>query len=461
MASGGRWHRFGRRPGLRARVTLAFGTGTLILSALLAIAVWTLVTRYLTAQREATTLTEAITHARTVQRALGDGRDATLGPLLTNLPTAEGTSSLLHYQGQWYASSLKASPAILPSALRNMVIDGSPARQRIAVEGAPALAIGLPLAGGGDAYFEIFPLAELDRTDRALGITLTGAAIATTALGLGTGRFASRRALRPLTEITEAAAAIARGDLDARLRVGDDPDLVGLARSFNATAAALQRRVVADARFAGDVSHELRTPMTTMLNSLHLLQNRRPELSSDAQEALELLAGDVTRFRRMIDDLLEISRADNGGNDPPREPVRIGELVRHAADAAAGRPITRVAASAAEVTINADKRRLEQVIANLVENADRHGGGCVAVTVDLDDHHVRCRVEDEGPGVPAEYRERIFERFARGPGRAGEPGAGLGLAIVERHVRWHGGRVHIEDGAAGGARFVVELPVEP
>ena len=132
----------------------------------------------------------------------------------------------------------------------------------------PYLAIGEPLDDPRGSYFELFSMGDVDRTFTVLGVALVGGALATSLLGLAVGRFASRRALRPLTTVREAAAAVAEGDLNARIDAEFDPDLGGLARSFNQTTEALQRRVQADARFAGDVSHELRTPMTTMLNSV-------------------------------------------------------------------------------------------------------------------------------------------------------------------------------------------------
>lgn len=115
-----------------------------------------------------------------------------------------------------------------------------------------------------------------------------------------------------------------------------------------------------------------------------------------------------------------------------------------------------------------DKRRLERVIVNLVENAQGHGGGVRRVVVEPSNEDgrsadtVRICVEDNGPGVPLDHREQIFERFARaprGPGVLDTGGVGLGLSLVVEHVRLHGGQVWIEDAAGGGARFVVELPV--
>jgi len=264
-------------------------------------------------------------------------------------------------------------------------------------------------------------------------------------------------ALRPLAELTGVASAVARGDLDARLHFEDDPDLGGLARSFNHTAAELQHRVAVDARFAGDVSHELRTPLTTMLNSMQVIRNRRSELPATVREPVSLLSDDLDRFRRLVVDLLEISR-DDGGDTSTAEVVRIGDLVSRAADAAALRPVTTLSPEVDGLRIIADKRRLERVVANLVTNAETHGRGCLGVLVAVSGAGLRIIVDDAGPGIPPDRRDRIFERFARDGAPAGQ-GVGLGLAIVDRHVRWLGGTVRVGDRPGGGARFVVELPL--
>jgi signal transduction histidine kinase len=118
-----------------------------------------------------------------------------------------------------------------------------------------------------------------------------------------------------------------------------------------------------------------------------------------------------------------------------------------------------------DLVVQADKRRLVQVVANLVANAERHGGGLAAVGLERGGDRVRILIDDAGPGVPAAYRRQIFERFSRAPASAGARhdggGVGLGLALVAEHVRLHGGAVWVEDRPGGGARFVVELPVRP
>jgi two-component system sensor histidine kinase MtrB len=176
----------------------------------------------------------------------------------------------------------------------------------------------------------------------------------------------------------------------------------------------------------------------------------------------------VQRFARMVEDLLEISRVDTGHARLDLELVRVADLVARAADRSAGRVVTEIGPGAGQLMSRLDKRRLERVIVNLVENAQGHGGGVRRVLVEPSSNGaaaaemVRICVEDNGPGVPPDNREHIFERFARaprGPGVADTGGVGLGLSLVVEHVRLHGGQVSVEDAAGGGARFVVELPV--
>jgi signal transduction histidine kinase len=229
-------------------------------------------------------------------------------------------------------------------------------------------------------------------------------------------------------------------------------------------ADRLQQRIERDARFTSDVSHELRSPLTTLATSLSVIESRRDELPERAQRALDLLSTEVRRFQRMVRDLLEISRFDARSADFATSPVEIGDLVRHAVAPAGHAPLP-VSINPADDhrEFSVDKRRIERVFGNLIENADRYAGGVTEIVVETSDHSVRVCVDDSGPGIPPADRDRIFERFARGPGTAGSRGAGvgtgLGLALVQEHVRLHGGRVWVTDSPTGGARFVVELPL--
>ena len=458
------------RLGLRARVALAFGLGALLVSLVQAVATDAFASNYLIHQRETATMRQATFNARSVQDVLLTRRPA-IPDMLERLDDASGADSspLVFHNGRWYDELYPAGVEQLPQALRHDLAAGRAVRQRVETPTGPVLVVALPLPKTqGSAYVEVFSLSELDSTLRTLGVTLLGTGTVTMLMGLALGLWASRRALRPLGAVNTAAAAIAGGDLRARLEAGDDPDLRGLAESFNNTARALQSRVERDGRFAANVSHELRSPLTTMVNAIEVMRSRRAQLDPSSQQALDLLAEDVQRFARMVEDLLEISRVDTGNARLDLELVRVADLVARAADRSAGRVVTEVGPGAGQLMSRLDKRRLERVIVNLVENAQGHGGGVRRVLVEPSSNDgapvemVRICVEDNGPGVPADHRERIFERFARapqGPGVADTGGVGLGLSLVVEHVRLHGGQVTIEDAAGGGARFVVELPV--
>ncbi|MGZ0147899.1 HAMP domain-containing sensor histidine kinase [Kribbella sp. WER1] len=461
---------------LRGRVMLAYGLLALGLSAVLAMVTWGVVSDYLTQQREESAKFTTEDNAAALRfglygtpKACQPAREhvecptPTLQPgvspmsILNSLPSTDAAASMLYLDSHWYAMTGK--PSDLPPDMIQSAIGGTAMQSRIEVGGQPVLAVAVPMAVRGDAFFEWHPLSALDATLETLKITLIAAAVATTLVGLAVGRLASTVALRPLAELAGVADAVARGKLDARLQAENDKDLGGLARSFNQTAADLERRVAADARFAGDVSHELRTPLMTMLNSMQLIQNHKDELPAAVREPVELLGDDLDRFRRLVIDLLEISR-DDGGDRGSREIVRIADLVRAAADAAAGREVTEVEHEAEGLTLQADKRRLERVVANLVENAEDHAGGCKGVGVRTGGLGVVITVDDAGPGIAVEDRARIFERFGRGETSGRGRGVGLGLAIVARHVQWHHGTIRVTERPGGGARFVIELPAK-
>lgn len=474
-----------RRFGLRDRVMLAYGLIALGLSGVLALVTWSVVSNYLSDQRTSSAIVETSDNAATLHYGLYGltsscgpvrrldaepecGTIATLTPsqvmsLVEALPSTDSAAMLMRYDSAWY--TVDAGADQVPTDMVETARNGQEVHRRIEVDGDQVLAVGVALGRPGEAFFELHPLNRLDNTLRTLKLTLILAAIVTALLGLAVGRLASTVALRPLAQLTQVAAAVARGRLDARLEAENDPDLGGLAQSFNQTAAALEKRVIADARFAGDISHELRTPLMTMMNSMQLIQNHRTELPGTVREPLELLGDDLDRFRQLVIDLLEISR-DDGGDQGTRETVRIADLVRAAADATAGREITEVAPDAAELTLEADKRRLERVIANLVDNAGQHAGGCKGVIVQAGGKGVIIYVDDAGPGVPEADRERIFERFGRGDASpdsrtdSRRGGIGLGLAIVARHVEWHHGTIRVKDRPEGGARFIIELPAK-
>ena len=297
----------------------------------------------------------------------------------------------------------------------------------------------------------------------SLALTLVLAAAGTTIAGAMLGVWASSRILSPIASVSSAAQAIAAGDLATRLEPRADPDLEIIVDSFNDMAAALERRIARDARFASDVSHELRSPLMTLRASIDVLDSRRHELSERSQAALDLLSDDVNRFQRLVEDLLEISRGD-GGADIEVSTLNLLELVRNVTSFTGHDQIPMTSDDERhQPLIDGEKRRLFQVVSNLLDNADKYAGGATSIRVASSRDYVTLAIEDAGPGVPRDERQLVFERFARGGAarrRGAGAGAGLGLALVAEHVRMHNGSVWIEErlDRGPGARFVVELP---
>ena len=454
-----------RRPwrelGLRARVTVTFGLGALALSATMAGLTYFTARQFILNERQAAILRQAYVNASLARSTLRSV-DPDVPQLLASLDTVPGSRSVLELRGTWYATSASLTENAIPLALRSEVLAGTPATQHFVLGNTPEMVVGLPVPSIDAAYFEVFSLDELSRTLRILALALTGAALVTTAAGAVIGRWASGRALRPLAQVSRAAETVAGGKLDTRLVAEDDPELSALASSFNRMTDALQERIDREVRFTADVSHELRSPLTTLATSLEVLESHRHELPARSAHALELLGAELRRFQRMVDELLEISRVDTGSAELSLEEVEVGELARQAAAAGgAGAVPLDVDPAVAATRLLVDKRRFERIVTNLVGNAEQHAGGVARLAVEPAPGAVRFVVADRGPGVVTGERDHIFERFYRGQAagqRGATDGTGLGLSLVAEHVRLHGGRVWVEDGADGETRFVVELP---
>jgi signal transduction histidine kinase len=454
--------------GLRRRILLIFTLGALLLSVFLATTTYGLTRSSIVAERIDAALSTSQRNAQGVERDLRS--------LPANADTARDSLERIGVQDYliWYGERWSGggatfrNPDVPPPLITRVIDEGTSASQIVEIGDELNVVVGWDVPRIG-AYFEAFSLAEANSTLTSVRLSLVLAAAITTGLGILLGIFAARRAVRPVGTAAQAASAIAGGRLDTRLETTDDPDLRILTESFNDMAQALQTRVERDARFASDVSHELRSPLMTLSASVEVMEARRDELPERAQAALDLLASDVVRFQGLVEDLLEISRFDAGAIRLHMEELLAAEFVRQAV-AVSSLPHTpvNVAERAELALIRGDRRRLARVIANLIDNARAYGGGEPEVSITVlnpDDEpisHILIAVEDHGPGVPDEERDLVFERFARGGGagrRTGSEGAGLGLSLVDEHVRMHGGRVWVEDRLDGepGARFVIEL----
>lgn len=303
-----------------------------------------------------------------------------------------------------------------------------------------------------------------DAQARALTVGLGAAAL----LSIGVAALLARTVARPIERVSDAAARVARGDLAARVpeRAGAS-ESARLARDFNAMAATLERAERERRAMIADVAHELRTPLAAMQGRLEALQDGL--LPFDAGEA-ERLHRQTALLTRLVEDLRTLSLADAGRLTLVSRPTDLARLAADALEAQrarAGREGVRLELDApAPAPLRADPDRLQQVLANLLDNAVRvtPEGGAVRLRVRADEAGATAVVEDEGPGIPAEDLPLIFDRFVQGKDeRRGRTrgGSGLGLAIAQALVALHGGALAAANRSEGGAAFTVTLPVAP
>jgi signal transduction histidine kinase len=438
---------------------VGFAAGTLLVSVVLVSVTFLLARSYLLDQREASLTRQAFADANVLNSRLATA-GTEVGDVLGELVPSGGADVVLRSGTSWYSSSLDIGAGDVPAALQQLVATEAAASVIVETADEPWLIVGVALPSADVEFYEVARLTELRQVLNTLAAVLGAGALAATAAGAAFGVWASRRAVQPLEQVAGAATRIAGGELTTRLPATDDPDLVGIVASFNSMVDALAARIERDARFVGDVSHELRSPLTTLVTSVEVLGARREELTPRGQQALTMVEGELARFRRTLDDLLQLARLDGEAVVGSARPVSLAELVREVM-VHGGHPEELLEVDpAADTVVRGDKTSLERAVRNLLDNADRHAGGPSAVRVERRDGAVLVTVDDAGQGVAVGDRERIFERFARGPraARRSLPGAGLGLAIVAETASRHGGAAWCSEAPGGGSRFVLSLP---
>ncbi|MGW8983477.1 ATP-binding protein [Streptomyces parvus] len=298
--------------------------------------------------------------------------------------------------------------------------------------------------------------AEQEAVNTVRGAMLTGLPVLLVVVA-GVTWLVTRRALRPVEGIRQEMAAItASEDLARRVPEPDSRDeIAALARTTNETLTVLEASVERQRRFVADASHELRSPIASLRTQLEVAE-AHPELLD-----LPGAVADTVRLQVLAADLLLLARLD-AGEKPGGGTVELGALVREEVSQRTGDRIA-VAVEAPEsgaFEVNGSRGQLSRVIGNLLDNAQRHAEGSVAVSVAADGRGVRVEVRDDGAGVPEEERERIFERFVRldDARSRDDGGAGLGLAIARDVAARHGGTLTVHRAAEGGAAFRLWLP---
>ncbi|MEV6796065.1 HAMP domain-containing sensor histidine kinase [Streptomyces sp. NPDC051320] len=358
--------------------------------------------------------------------------------------------------------------------------------QRVTRGGHPFLMVGLPVVyhvsegtpptlSGLTVYLAVPQETELAYV-RAMIAAIEHAAWSALGLAVVLALLAARGVLRPVRALRRATRRMAEGHLDVRLAVNGSDELADLSRSFNDTAAALERSVtqlrVLEAqarRFVADVSHELRTPLAAMTAVTGVLDDEMVHLEGETADAVGLISEETMRLSRLVEDLMEISRFDAGAAQLQLDEIDMADSIRHTLAARGWLDRVDLRLPGQGGPRNAvDPRRLDIVVANLVGNALRHGTPPVSLQLSTEagagadeEGWAVIEVADSGPGIPRAALPHIFDRFYKADTtRARSESSGLGLAITAENVSLHGGRIHARNQPGGGGSvFSVALPL--
>lgn len=290
----------------------------------------------------------------------------------------------------------------------------------------------------------------------------------TTLVAAVAGQMVARRTLSPVLAAAKAAASMAQrllGPRDVADQQRDHEDEFAtwagyfneLGTALEANIAALRAALAHERRFTADVAHELQTPLTALVAATALMDERLDELSTDLRRPAEIVVADVGRMQRLVEDLLELAGFDAGQQTVQIESVdlaiAVADLLRsHGWDDV-------VEFQADQVTVPADRRRLDRIVVNLVANALTHGGAGVSVQVRAAAPNASVVVSDRGPGIAPQHLPHLFDRFYKADAARTMTGSGLGLAVAQQHARLMGGMIEASSVLGVGTQFTVRLPL--
>lgn len=337
----------------------------------------------------------------------------------------------------------------------------------------PLVTVGsrLTAPGSNDQYalYYLFSMADQQETlDLVRNALLSGGAMLLVMVAL-VSWLVARQVVNPLRLARRIAERFAAGNLEQRMHVRGEDDIARLSVSFNQMAESLQSQIRRlenlsrlQQRFVSDVSHELRTPLTTVQMAGEVLHDARGAFDPQTARAAELLQTELGRFEALLSDLLDLSRFDAGAATLELDPVDLAEVARGAAQnevLTRADIVVRALGVDEPAIVDADIRRVDRMVRNLVVNAARYSQSrTVDIIISAADDRVSLSVRDYGVGMTAEDVRRVFDRFWRGDPARSQGGTGLGLAIAREDAALHGGTLEVWSRPNVGTEFVLTLP---
>lgn len=323
----------------------------------------------------------------------------------------------------------------------------------------------------GDTTFEIGvaeSLMALELELARLRDSLVSSLLFGLLLAVGGGWWIARGALRPVELLAAQAGRITGRTLGDRLTPANPKDELGqLAKAFNDLLARLEAALQQQRQFMADASHELRTPVSVARTAIEVTLSRIGRLEEEYRDSLGVVAAQMRRLTRLVEDMFTLARADAAGLPLERAALYLDELVadcvKEGRVLAGAKGVRLESRGPSDLEANGDEPRLRRMLMNLVENAVRHtaSGGLVRIDVARVAATVELAVTDSGPGIPEADRDRVFARFVRLDPSRGREGAGLGLPIARAIAEAHGGTLSLARSDTSGSTFLVCLPLDP
>jgi two-component system, OmpR family, sensor histidine kinase MprB len=331
--------------------------------------------------------------------------------------------------------------------------------ETVTLDDAPVRILTVPLRDGV-ALQLARSLVEVEEVLDGLRRQLFLAGLLGIGLAAGLGTIVSRRAVRPVDELTRLAEEVA-ATRDLSRRIGwEQPDEIGrLAAAFDRMLAQLEQARNAQEQLVADASHELRTPLTSLRTNVEVLAQLERLPLDERRRLVDDVVVQIDEFADLIGGLVELARGERPSH--AMEPVRLDRLVARVA-ARFGRSDLDLQLTLRPATVEGDTVRLERAVSNLLDNARKYAGdGPVVVEVDDGAEGPVLTIRDHGPGIAEADLPHVFDRFYRSADARGAPGSGLGLAIVRQVVESHDGAVEAANAVGGGTRFTLRFPPPP